>query len=470
MEEKMNKGFIVVLLGILAILFVSSPQFTGWLTTVDVAISFSVPQKIQSCIAIVDMPESVTQYQPATFMVSVENCGSVNLSGNLHFYVTNNVLGTSDHFEAGIPPLNTSEYVVMEENWVANVPGGFYNLSLRDDINGTTTSVVNSTREFEVVSAFCIPGEYRCFGKILRMCAIHGMGWIDVMICPIECIDGKCIGGAAGGGGVPAAPEEEEVIDYYLEYPERVDINPGMTYAVIFEIQNKGNVDLTGLELSMHSEEIPVTISTERVPRLEPEDSALFMAEFEIPSDFEEGIYPIEWDLKGDRISESGIISVNVSATKMRYKSEQLVSYYGYLIDKVDEEIRDAEERGKDVDEAKNFSREARYELEVARELHRFGLYDEAIEQLEIVRGRIRDSIVSLIRAKFLVREPPEERPPADYDRMLLTIVVSAVIIIAGVSMFLIARKRKSRKEDILAPMRWEPSKKEWSFYNYRRT
>lgn len=456
----MNKGIIVVLLGILAVLIIASPQFTGFLTTFDqVIVSFSVSRTAKTCISILDMPETVVQYQPTSFMVSVENCGSTNLSGKLHFYVTNNVVGTSDHLEADIPTLNISEYVVIEENWVANVPGGSYNLSLRDDINGTTTAVVNSSREFEVISAFCIPGEYRCFGKMLRMCAIHGMGWIDVMICPIECIDGRCVGGAEGGGG-PALPGEEEIIDYYLEYPEWVNINPGMTYAVIFEIENTGNVDLTNLELSMHSEDIRVETGTGNIPRLEPDDSALFMAEFEIPSEIEEGVYPVEWEMRGDRISESGNISVNVSTTGMRYKSEQLISYYGYLIDKVDEEISEAEEKGKNVDEAKNFSREARYELEVARELHRFGLYDEAIDQLDIVRGRIRESIVSLIRAKFLVREPAEERPPLDYEQLLLMTVISALIILAGIFIFIIARKRRSRKEDLLAPMRWEPSKK----------
>jgi hypothetical protein len=87
-------------------------------------------------------------------------------------------------------------------------------------------------------------------------------------------------------------------------------------------------------------------------------------------------------------------------------------------------------------------------------------LYDEAVDQLDLVRKRIRDSVTSLIKAKFIERPvPEEEKPPAEPDEMILLIMIAAVIILLGILLYVFIR-RAIRRRNLLSPMRWEPSMK----------
>jgi len=456
----MKLGIILFCAVIVSLLAAASPQFTGWIPGHEpLEISFSVAEKSQSCISITEMPYNVIQYQQTTFSVTVENCGSVPLSGKVHFYIVDENGHTADHLETDIPELNNSQYAMVTRSWSATVPGGNYWLSVRDEIDGNMTTEVNSTNPFTVIPLLCIPGEYMCFGRILKRCSMFGLGWDDVTMCQLGCVAGQCTSGGAGGGGINL-PADKPAPSMYVEYPEEISINPGMNYPIIFRIVNTGNVPLNGIYILTSSDQIDISMLSRAISGLKPNDSAVFMAEITASEKLEEGKYLIKWEIVTDRINRSGNITVNVTMSPLKQKSEQLISYYGYLIDTVDKEIETAGSAGKNVDEANNYVKQARYDLGLAKELHKLGMYQDAVDQLEDVRKSMRGAVESLTKAKF-IQEPVEEAveaPEIPWDEVIVWSLIGIAVCIA-VLWALLSYRRRMRRSMFTSPVKWEPSR-----------
>lgn len=458
MDEDMKLGVILFCAVIVSLLAAASPQFTGWIPGHEpLEISFSVAEKSQSCISIIEMPENVIQYQQATFMVAAENCGSVPISGKIHFYIINEYGQVADHVQSDLPGLNSSQSAIITRVWPAVVAGGNYWLSVRDEIDGNMTMEVNSTNPFTVIPLLCMPGEYMCFGRILKRCSMFGLGWDDVTICQLGCVAGQCTSGGGGGGGI--APS------MYIEYPEEITINPGMNYPIIFRIMNTGNVVLNGIYILASSNQVDVRMVSRAISGLQPDDSAVFIAEITAPKTLEEGKYLIKWEMVTDRINRSGNITVNVTVSPLKQKSEQLISYYGYLIDTVDKEIETAGSAGKNVDEANNYTRQARYDLGLAKELHKLGMYQDAVDQLEDVRKSIRGAVETLTKAKFVqvpeeeVVEAPEiKAPEISWNEVIVWSLIGIAVCIA-VLWALLSYRRKSKRRMFISSAKWEPSR-----------
>ncbi len=451
-----NRRLAVFCAVMISLFVVLSPGFTGWLTTTDVIhIGFSVGNKTMLCLNMLEIPDTVIEYQSSSFKVFVENCGNVPASGKVHFYVMDLNNNTAVHFESEIPELNITESAEVERSWTANFGTGRFWVSARNDINNKTTSEINSSDTFEIISSTCVPGELRCFGRLLKRCSMYGTGWDTVMTCNYGCANGQCI----PGGGAPAGPPppSEPVPDFSVEYSGNITLNPDMSYALVFRVVNTGGVDLKDMSLQLSSEDIKTEITSQTVSLLPTGDSAILMGEIYVPENTGEGEYSVAWKMKTERMEKSGTIPVNVTVSSMKYKSAQLISYYGYLIEYIDEDIEEAERNGKNVTLPRKHSEEARYELGIAKEMHKLGLYEEAVNQLEVVRRRIGDMITSLIRAKF--RAEPEKPPePVPIKIEINLLLLMAVIIIIGVIILVFYRRYKKRRL-LMSPGRWEPSK-----------
>ncbi len=457
----MNKRIIVFCLLMISVFLVLSPDFTGWLTTSGtLRIGFSVAQKTDICITILEIPVSVPRYQSTSITFWVENCGNSPASGNLHIYIMNsNSNTTSAHLVREFPNIIPLKSVILVEQFIASFGPGNYWISVAYEINGTMYPAKNLTETFNVVASYCIPGEVKCSGNDIIKCSMYGDTWDYVMTCPYDCLNGGCA--FLSGGAPPPVVQGEPLTDVYVEYSQNVSLNPGMEFPLIFKVINIGDTDVIDLTLSLRSNEIFSELESQLISELEINESVVFLGELSVPENIEEGIYYVDWELTSTKLNKTGKIMVNITYSTMKYKSENLISYYDYLIEYVDEEIADAKRNGKNVSIPMGHSKDAKFELAVAKEMHRLGLYEEAIMQLDLTRKKIKDMVTTLVRAKFLMREEkPTEITPEPIIIDIDTRLIAIAVLIVGISVVIfIAYKKYLKRKMLLSPGKWEPSK-----------
>ncbi|MFH0929016.1 MAG: hypothetical protein V1818_01515 [Candidatus Aenigmatarchaeota archaeon] len=229
-----------------------------------------------------------------------------------------------------------------------------------------------------------------------------------------------------------------------ISYPESVVVYPGRSVLTNIRVQNIGNATIH--EVKMHlsaSNLLEIDMNPKESYYLDPGKTLTFLLDIYAPSDMPIGEYPIDFELVTRELKDSGTIVVNVTAYNVSLKEEvgKTILNYDLLIAQLEREILDA--RAKDINTtlAENDLELAKTRMQEAKDYYVQEDYESAKDSLDDVKDILKDAVLKLAQASFVVFVAPAFSP------LWLLLII---IMIALVLLFIQRRERKEKKPKLL--------------------
>ncbi len=356
----MDKKFVVLLI-VLALIFLEvyfkifSTIITGLVT-----IALSVASKFEITLEFLDMPNQVVQLTTTNVRVGLWNSGSRRVNETVvQLEVRDMSNNTASITEKTVLNLSTDERREVIVPWYASPSPGRYTMYVRGLYDNESSNEI--VKNFTILSPPVVPEE--------------------PTIIPTP-------GGA-------------RIANISVSYPPRLNLTQDAEYIVIIKVENNGNLEIHNLTLELESDYIQAEVVYPGiVSLLEVDESVLFTTRLIVPANLELGEYKIYWFVSSEEVDKAGDIIGEVRVLDIREKAKELIAYYTSLLERLEDEIDAVKEEGKNVTLARNSLKEARTELDIAKELFKIGLYSESINQLELVREKIIESVRFLVLAE----------------------------------------------------------------------
>jgi hypothetical protein len=383
---------------------------TGLVT--DIATILLSPKEHDDvCIAIFKSPESVVyQNQQINMSIEITNCGSTVLD-------------------------------IKEEIGITDDKGFYY-----AHFNASTFSFVNpgERKVFNFIWQMRNPGLNYVILKTYFADKYYQHNFSVLVLRPPEQPVEKAPVSEFGGLG-PYAPGYNLVLNYTRE----VNITQDEDYILLIKVSNFGDADLHDIFIILTSRDIETKVLyPEKVDRLLPTESVIFVARLKAPSWLPEGNYTVNIEAVSYEKKVKDEIRVNVLSLNLKEKVKQLITYYSDVIKQLEAEIVRVEGE-KNVTIAKQYLNEAKDELETAKDYFKLGWLKDALEQIQVVKEKIDKTVIALSKAEPLPKKI--ELPAVNYNYLLLLLIG----LIAALVAFFIVKKVK-RKTELLPIKRWE--------------
>jgi hypothetical protein len=218
--------------------------------------------------------------------------------------------------------------------------------------------------------------------------------------------------------------------DMQIGFPAEMNVTQATAYAISIAANNTGTAALHNVTANASSEHVFIgAIQPEIVPVLKPGMVAWFALGIFIPPELEVGIYELNVTVSSDELSRSGLIRLRVHTLPIREKAAHLLTYYRFVLEKLETEIKRLEAAGWNVTLARTYWRAARTAFDVAKALYANMLYEESIKKADEVRLHIVE-VVEALRLAVPVIVPPPPVPVLPTWLWLLVIVLLILIIV----------------------------------------
>mgnify|MGYP000390653615 CR=1 FL=1 len=407
------KKFAIALIVCLLLLMFAKPimrALTGLVA--DIATIFlSQKPNDEVCIAVFKAPENIVyQNQQINMSVEITNCGSTVLDIKEEIGITDDKGYYYAHFNAStFSFVNPGERKVFNFVWQMRNPGLNY-VILR-------TYFGNKYYQHNFSVLVLRPPEQ-----------------------PIERAPVSELGGLG-----PYAPGYNIVLNYTRE----INITQDEDYILLIKVSNFGDADLHDIFIILTSQDIEAKVLyPEKVEKLLPTESAIFVTRIKAPSWLPEGNYTVKVEVVSYEKRVEDEIRVRVVSLNLKDKVKQLIAYYSDIIKQLEAEITRVEGE-KNVTIAKQYLNEAKEELETAKDYLKLGWLKDALEQMQIVKEKIDKTVIALSKAEPIPKKI--EMPAVNYTYLLLLIIG----LLASLLAFFIA-KRNKRRSELLPIKRWE--------------
>ncbi|MCX8179514.1 MAG: hypothetical protein N3E38_02115 [Candidatus Aenigmarchaeota archaeon] len=383
---------------------------TGWASEIA-KIFFSAAPFDDVCIAILRSPEEVVyQNEKINMTVEITNCGSTVLEIKEEVGITDNKGFYYAHFNA-----STYSFVKPGERRLFNFVWQMRHVGLNYIILKTYFGNKYYQHNFSVL--VLRPPE-----TVIEKAPIH------------ELIN---IGEYAPG------------YNMRLEFDREINITQGEDYVFLIKVVNFGDADLHDVFIIIESKEIEAKVLyPEKVSKLKPTESVIFVSQLKAPLWLLEGNYSIyiEGVSYEKRVRDKAVVYVKTLSLKEKIK--QLILYYSDVIEQLEKEL-EAVQNEKNVTIAKQYLEEAKKELETAKDYFKLGWFTDALEQIEVVKEKINKTIIALSKAEPIMKII--ELPAVNYNYLLLALIA---IIIAILSY--IAYKKLKYRNKLMPIKKWD--------------
>jgi len=327
-----------------------------------VSIALSIAEKEEGCIEFLDVSSQMIRYTIQNIRVGIWNCGSINLTEiNVRVNLTdiNNVTVSIKNQTVLNMYLNEKRTIDIPWN-VTPSPGNYELLVYGEYYNGISNSI--ST--------------------------------------PITVLPPPYIPPSPPSGPFPAP---KKVPNITVNYPNEINMTPNSEYIVLIRVSNTGNVKINNLELKLESSEIQTQIILpSSFSVLEIGSSVIFTTKIKASADIKPGTYYVNLYVSSDEVLVTGKITINVRTLPLKEEVAELIAYYSSILDTLEDDIKKAENEGKNVTEARNFLSDAKKELDIAKNLFNLGMYSSSIDQMENVKEKIIEVVRAIVTAPLI--------------------------------------------------------------------
>jgi len=409
----MKKTEIIIIACLLLAIFAKPiiKTLTGLAT--DIARIFLTPAAHDDvCIAILKPPETIVyQNQQINMTIEITNCGSTTLDIKEEVGLTNDVGIYYAHF-------NASTYSFVK-------PG--------------------ERRLFNFAWLMTSPGLNYIILKTYFADKYYQHNFSTLVLRPPETPIEKAPVHELGGLGEYAPGYNMKV-----EFNKEINITQDEDYILLIKVTNFGDADLHDVFILLDSKDIEAKVLyPDKVSRLLPTESAIFVSRLKAPSWLPEGNYTVSIEAVSYEKRVKDYARVNVKTLNLKDKVKQLISYYSDVIKQLEQEI-DAVQYEKNVTIARQYLQEAKEELETAKDYFKLGWLKDALDQIDVVKEKIDKTVIALSKAEPIMKRI--ELPAVSYNYLLWLLLALLASIIA----YAVYRKWKSKNE--LMPI------KRWSF------
>jgi hypothetical protein len=230
-----------------------------------------------------------------------------------------------------------------------------------------------------------------------------------------------------------------------LEYPDAVKFYAGEKKLINISVKNVGTAAAHNLKLYISTSSlIDIEVHPKQFPVLDLNKTLIFVVSIGIPSEMQEGIYPLDFEVMNDEgIKKAGKISIQVMLVPPPEEEEiyQKILNYEFLISEIQREINSAFLQGYDVSLANKSLSLARISIEKAKDYLKLKKMKEARKELENVEKNIKDAALQLASALLYIYRPPA------ILWWLIILIISAIAI--GILIYFYM-KRKRRRPKLL--------------------
>jgi hypothetical protein len=405
----LRKKLVLLSVSIIVVLFLASPQFTGWLVdTLD--INISILPEVRGCLSLVENLTWVYQNSPLTIPAKLENCGSTLLNGTMFLTINSSDDVVVNETNSTLYSISTIESFFFNFTWTASQPPGLYYVNIRDNYTNETSEINAS---FYILQPPPEPGQPR--------------------------------------PGI-SHPPVQRFIDFSVDVPQDVTVYRGSNQTLLMKVRNTGNYTIGNLSIMIAQRNFSIR-SVPEFASLQVNASVFFFVEIDA-SKAGAGYYQLLWVAVGDSVNKSGYITVNVVSVEAGTECRQSVSYYIGVMDKLKEQIFLLASEGKNVTLARQYFDETMFDLMTAQTYYQIGSNKDCIDRMGLVMKGIERIVVELARAKT---EPLLLILPLIYEALLWSLVtIIAVILIAAAARRVMAyRHQRTRSSRLILPKKW---------------
>ncbi len=441
---------LVILLAVLVLLIMVSPQFTGWFSNI-LRMDIGVAEENFMCLYFVEHPANAIQDSVQNITVDATNCGSRHLDGKLVVEIRNSDMDVVDTINSSNYSLSPSQYFLFSTEWSASVPLGRYWIFVKDENeNVGTTNTINET--FNVT---CEVGTRRCFGNSVYVCT-DPMIWDFVESCSNGCEGGFCkpapgqpSGGAPSGGGIIT-----QVSEISLDYMKSIETAQGNDYTFLIKATNNGSTTLHNLTIDVKASGVSVKAEDIEVKELSPGGSIFFVLNVSVPKDAGLGNYSVSFVVRADETSVNGgfVVSVTKKAAEytMQEQCDDIINYYIDVTGKLNRELIVLEARGNNVTEVRKLLQDAVREIEIAKQYRDMEIFESCVKQKDVIRRKI-ERVADAIAIISTRRPAPEQQVAQPVINLYILYVIIAVIVLVVMIVGIIkAIKRYLRKRRLM--------------------
>ncbi|MCK5594169.1 MAG: hypothetical protein KAI18_02905, partial [Candidatus Aenigmarchaeota archaeon] len=252
-------------------------------------------------------------------------------------------------------------------------------------------------------------------------------------------------------------PEFEYEYSINIEtYNKEINIVKGWTDISGIRIRNDGWGALTNITLELTG--IPTSwfnITPNMYEKIPSGNSTLFLIEYSVPKDAESGVYPFDLIATSNEISSSKMGRLIVFTSIEELIRQDIVNLKIEL-NKIEEDIYFSQSIGKDVAKIWNVVDQAWSELVLAEENVDEKLFDDALQNIQVVSGLVK-------RAKMLLETSSKIEDLGDEESIWITALKALVVMgaIALISVWWIRKKDKFKLKKSLKKFKKKTLSKE---------
>ncbi len=395
--------FYVALALLLSAMFLAliNAQLSGMVIKRDAnTIYFSLLPKDVSCITFLLGPSTnVLEGTTVNFVIYCENCGNKVSRGTTQLVLKN---------DAGI--------VIYEAKSLE------YELKMGETHKFTSAWYAQPAGEY-VAEAYCFLGD--SVKKRAKRIRVYIPPPKEEVYAP-----------------VPALPKKAEI---KIVSPPFINVSQSSKIPVLVEVKNTGNININNLMLTARSDEDIriVSVTPPVVEKLDITKSALFVLLLEISQEADTGNHTLYIDAISDEANASAQITLQVSINTLKEKAKNMIEYYEAVLEKLEDEINQTAEEGKNVSDARFWLEKCWKDLNTAKKLYDIWMYKEAINKLGDVNEDIRRAVEELMRARAVTPPPQKIELPAWLPKLLAYIILVLVSAVALIIIALMHRRKK---------------------------
>ncbi|MEM5777323.1 MAG: hypothetical protein QXJ06_02640 [Candidatus Aenigmatarchaeota archaeon] len=406
------KRIEIILIVCLLLLIFAKPiikTLTGLAT--DIAKIFLSPaEKDDVCIAIFRSPETVIyQNEKINMSVEITNCGSTTLDIKEEIGITDDKGFYYTHFNA-----STYSFVKPGERKIFNFVWQMRNPGLTYIILKTYFADKYYQHNFSIL--------------VLRPPET------PIEIAPVHELVG--VGQFAPG------------YNMRLEFNKEINITQEEDYILLIKVFNFGDADLNDVFILLDSKDLETKVLyPEKINKLSPAESVIFVSRIKAPSWLPEGNYTVKIEAVSYEKRIQDQITVNVKSLNLKEKVKQLIAYYSDILKQLENEL-DKVQQEKNVTIARQYLEEAKDELETAKDYFKLGWLKDALDQINVVKEKVDKVVIALSKAEPLIKRI--ELPAVNYNYLLWILLLIIFSLIAYLTY-----KKWKEKNELLPIKRW---------------
>ncbi|MBW6461423.1 MAG: hypothetical protein K0B07_00015 [DPANN group archaeon] len=367
-------------------------------------------------------PNEVERQDYVNFNLYIENMGEVTQDVYIDYWVS---FGNDTYYynsEAVLTPAGVNVTITRSAYIFSNQPLGITTLNVMATYDSVQPPIISNTT-FEVIEdEIVIPRK----PDIPEVSPPLPTGWPEI---PDNI-----------GGGSSFQPNSEFDEEYSIDidtYNKEINIVKGWTDISGIRVRNNGldtinniTLELTGIPMSWFN------ITPNMYETIPSGNSTLFLIEYSVPKDANSGVYPFNLIAISNEISSSKMGRLIVFTSIEELIRHDIVNLK-IEISKIEEDIYFSQRIGKEVSHIWNTVDQAWSELVLAEENADAKLFDDALQNIQVVSGLVK-------RAKMLLETSSKIE---DLDDGNIWITALKVLVVMGlfalVSVWWIRKKDK---------------------------